>query len=170
MILRKATPADISEILTLHQRAATTPNGVARLPQEITAEYVNDFVKNSLTKGFILVGELNKKIIAEIHCYHFDPICFKHTINNLTLVVDPDFHGQGLGRKIIFHLLDEIKNNHQNILRVELMVRKDNVRAVKLYESLGFNLEGIMKSRILDNEGKLSDDTIMAWFNPNFKG
>jgi putative acetyltransferase len=129
---------------------------------------VNDFVTNSLAKGLIFIVENEGKIIAEIHCYRYDPLCFKHTLSNLVLTVDPNFQGQGIGRKIFSHLLEEVSKNHPDILRVELFTRQKNLRGIALYKSLGFEIDGVLKNRILDSDGNMSDDTIMAWFNPNF--
>jgi putative acetyltransferase len=87
---------------------------------------------------------------------------------NLTIVVDQDFHGQGVGKKLFSYLLQEIEKNHSEILRVELMTRSSNKAGQRLYESLGFKFEGVMKNRILNSEGQLEDDLMMAWMNPNF--
>jgi ribosomal protein S18 acetylase RimI-like enzyme len=169
MKIRKAKESDAPELLKLYRAAATTENGIARTPQEISKKFVEDFLDNSLKKGLIFVIENNKKIIAEVHCYKFDPLCFKHTFANLTLVVHPNFQGQGLGKKIFSHLLEEIKAKHREIIRVELFVRQSNPRGIRLYQSLGFVVEGICQNRLLDAKGKLDSDTMMVWINPNFE-
>jgi putative acetyltransferase len=132
---------------------------------------VEEFVTNALQNGFCFVVENPKnsaEIIAEIHCSKHFPAAFKHTIGNLTIVVDQDFHGQGVGKKLFSYLLQEIEKNHSEILRVELMTRSSNKAGQRLYESLGFKFEGVMKNRILNSEGQLEDDLMMAWMNPNF--
>jgi putative acetyltransferase len=170
MKLRKAKKTDVLKLLKLYKSAAKTENGIARTPNEIDKNFIAHFLKNALKKGLIFVIENEGELIAEIHCYRFDPVCFRHTMANLTLVVHPDFQGMGFGKKIFTHLLDEIENKHPDILRVELFVRKSNLRGKKLYQSLGFKVEGSCKNRILNAEGNLEDDTMMAWFNPGFKG
>jgi putative acetyltransferase len=172
MKLRKAKQTDVREIFLLNLEAAKTANGVARKVEEILQKDVADFVKKSLRTGLIFVIEHPsnpKKLIAEIHCYKHEPQCFKHVLGNLTLVVHPDFQGQGLGRKIFSHLLTEIKKSRRSIVRVELMTRQNNPRGIKLYQSLGFEIEGVCKNRILDAEKKLGSDVMMAWFNPSFE-
>lgn len=165
MIIRQANKSDISAITKLNRRAAETPNGVARTPAEIDEESVGIFVENALKKGLIFVAENpsnSQELIAEIHCWKHDPLCFKHVFGNLTIVVHPDFQGRGVGRKIFSHLLDEVRNNHPEIVRVELTVRQNNVGAQKLYKSLGFEIEGVMRKRILDADGKLGGDLMMG--------
>jgi ribosomal protein S18 acetylase RimI-like enzyme len=172
MNLRQATKSDLEKIVELHRRAAETANGIARTPAEVTTNYVADFLHNALAKGLIFVAENphnSQKLIAEIHCYKFDPACFQHTLANLTLVVHPDFQGHGVGKAIFSRLLDEIKSQHPNIARVELTVRQSNPKAIGLYQKLGFKIEGICENRILNAAGELDGDTMMGWMNPNFK-
>ncbi len=67
------------------------------------------------------------------------------------------------------HLLNEVKNNRSDIARVELMVRENNSVAIKLYKSIGFEMEGVLRHRLLDADGNTSSDIAMSWLNPNFK-
>lgn len=172
MTPRKAKKTDLKKITELYKKSAETPNGIARTPQEISENYVADFLNNALATGLIFVvphPENAGELIAEIHCYKFEPACFKHVLANLTIVVHPDFQGRGLGRKIFEHLLQEIQNHHPEIARVELFTRDNNPRGIRLYQSLGFKIEGVCEKRILDAAGNLGADTMMAWLNPNFK-
>ena len=171
MNIRQANQSDILQLLKLYQAAAKTKNGIARKPAEISKKLITDFVKNSKQNGLIFVVENpnnRAELIAEIHCYKHEPLCFKHVLGNLILVVHPNFQRQGLGRKIFSHLLLEVEKNHPNIARVELFVRQNNFGAIKLYQSLGFEIEGICQKRILDADENIGGDAIMAWFNPNF--
>lgn len=52
-----------------------------------------------------------------------------------------DYQGQGIGRAMMRTLLD-LADGYLGLLRVELEVFADNTRAIKLYESLGFVVEG----------------------------
>ena len=170
MKIRCGNKSDIEQIFKLYLATATIKDGLARTVQEISLKYITDFVKNSLKTGLIFVveNEVNQ-LIAEIHCYKHEPKCFEHTLGNMTLAVHPDFIGQGWGKKIFSHLLEEVKNSHPEIVRVELFTRQNNQKAIKLYQSLGFVVEGICRKRILDGNGKLDDDTMMSWINPNFQ-
>ena len=167
MNIRKATHGDISAITKLYQEVAKLPNGIARTEEEISLEYVTDFVSSALKKGLIFVIENpqnSAELIAEIHCYKFDPACFDCTFGNLTLVIHPAFHGQGLGKKIFAHLINETKANHPEIRRIELNVRENNEIGIRLYKALGFELEGVCKNRIIDSSGKVSNDSMMALY------
>lgn len=168
-MIRKAIKSDIKSIVELYKQAAKIPDGIARTPDEIDDDLITEYFEKSAKQGSMLVAENSEQLIAAIHCYKFDPKCFDHTLGNLILVVHPDFHGQGLGTKIFTHLLDEIKNNHPEIARVELFARTSNQRAIALYQRLGFVIEGHLKNRIVNSQNQLESDTIMGWMNPNCK-
>ena len=50
-----------------------------------------------------------------------------------------------------------------DITRVELIVRQSNDRALRFYESLGFQREGELRLRIRNPDGSLDADIPMAW-------
>jgi putative acetyltransferase len=165
MKIRHSSLKDSNNIFKLYKETAKIENGLARTEQEITQDYIEDFLKKSLKDGLSFVIENQENlIIAEIHCYKHDPICFRSTFSNLTLAVHPNFQKQGLGRRIFLHLLEEVKNNHSNISRIELSARQNNPSAIKLYQSIGFEIEAICKNRIFDANGNLGADIMMAWF------
>jgi len=70
---------------------------------------------------------------------------------------------------IFTHLLDFIRNSRHDVLRVELISREFNLKAISFYEGLGFKREGRFEKRIRSNENEFEADIPMAWFNPNFK-
>ena len=128
-------------------------------------------MRNALNTGIELVAidEANdKKIIAEIHCYNLQPKVFNHVLSELTIVVSPGEQGRGIGKKIFCTLLEEIENNRIDILRVELIARESNDKAINFYKSIGFVQEGRFEKRI-HNDGVYEADIPMAWFNKNFK-
>ncbi len=62
---------DVAAILALYRKVAATPGGIARSPEEVTSEYVEGFVSDSLDRGIILVAELEglPGLAAELHTY-----------------------------------------------------------------------------------------------------
>lgn len=83
----------------------------------------------------------------------------RHT-GSLGIMVHDQFQGRGIGRKLMEALLD-IADNHLGLARVELEVFPDNHRAIRLYESLGFEHEGRRRKAVW-RHGELQDDLIMA--------
>lgn len=60
------------------------------------------------------------------------------------VAIDGDFRGNGYGRYMMNHYLFAVYE--KNIRAATLEVREDNVPAIALYESLGFELEGVRKN------------------------
>ncbi|HHW45768.1 MAG TPA: ribosomal protein S18-alanine N-acetyltransferase [Clostridiales bacterium] len=60
------------------------------------------------------------------------------------IAVHPDYRRQGIGRKVLKHLISFAQNN--NIKSISLEVRQSNTAAIKLYESEGFECVGTRKN------------------------
>jgi putative acetyltransferase len=57
------------------------------------------------------------------------------------IMVHDDFFGRGIGRALMDKLLD-VADRWLGLVRLDLTVVADNERAIKLYEKLGFAVEG----------------------------
>jgi ribosomal protein S18 acetylase RimI-like enzyme len=171
-LIRNATVKDIDNIFGLYNLVSKTIGGLARTENEITRDYVKNFIDKSLENGvqFVIVDKLHDdKIIAEIHCYKLEPKVFDHILSELTIAVDTNYQGKGLGKKLFQTLLDYIVEHRSDIFRVELIARESNTKAIKMYESIGFKIEGRLVNRIKSKEHFFEADIPMAWFNPKFK-
>ena len=78
----------------------------------------------------------------------------------LNLCVHPDYQGQGLGRKLIMHMLDVGRRNGARVAFLE--VRLSNASAYNLYQNLGFAEVGIRKD-YYPAEGGREDAMILAY-------
>lgn len=172
MHFRTATIEDLEKIRTLYQAVARKGDGIARHENEVTTEYVENFIRKSLETGLIIVGEHSdnpEMLVAEIHAYRAGITVFKHVLGELTLVVHPEFQGKKIGRTIFTIFLEEVGRNRQDIGKVELITRESNEKAIGLYESLGFRVEGRLEMRIKSSDGHYEADIPMGWQNPNFE-
>ncbi len=170
MHLRTATIDDLRKIKVLYQRVAGHGPGLARTEEEITDDYVSRFLNNSIRSGLIIVAEHpnDDTLIAEIHAYAPEPSAFRHIFSDLTIAVHPDFQGKKIGRTIFTIFLEEIGLNRPDIGRVELVTRESNERAIRFYQSMGFQVEGRFEMRIRRPDGCFEADIPMSWQNPNF--
>jgi ribosomal protein S18 acetylase RimI-like enzyme len=164
--IRKGKPSDLRKIVVLYKTVAARSGGIAREADEVTEAYVMNFIEKSLESGIILTiedPENPEVIIAEIHTYKPGIRVFAHVFSDLTVVVHPDYQGKGIGKLLFRTLLEETELNHPEIMRVELIARESNKKAIKFYEKLGFNIEGRLENRICDKNGKLAADIPMGW-------
>ncbi|GAB3901140.1 N-acetyltransferase [Larkinella knui] len=168
---RFAELKDEAGIYDLYQQVARIPGGIAREVDEITPGYVAGNLQKSIRNGVSLVIEdpENPGVIrAEIHSYKLEPRVFNHILSELTIVVHPDFQNQGLGKRLFMDLLKHVEENRSDILRIELIARESNARAIEFYQKIGFTSEGRFEKRIDTKTGPFEADIPMAWFNRNF--
>ncbi|MGL5560117.1 MAG: GNAT family N-acetyltransferase [Paraclostridium dentum] len=73
----------------------------------------------------------------------------KHN-GTLGISIRKKYWGIGLGSEIMAYLIDWAKSN-KITKKINLLVREDNIRGVKLYEKFGFEKEGLLKKDICVN-------------------
>lgn len=87
----------------------------------------------------------------------------RHT-GGIGLFVHREYQRQGIGTALLTTLLD-LADNWLMLLRVELEVYADNGGAIRLYERMGFQQEGIRRKASIRN-GAYVDDLMMARLRP----
>lgn len=164
--LRPALASDQNGLLALYQAVAAQAGSLARRAEEIDAAYIQGFVDKAGRAGVQLVAVDAQGLCADIHASRPQPRDFQHVLGDLTVVVHPRIQGQGLGRQLFTAFLDHVRQHETGVTRVELITRESNARARKLYESLGFQLEGRLRARVRHGDGHLEDDLFYAWLRP----
>ena len=166
--IKKAQYRHEPELFRLYKNVAGIADGIIRNENEIDQNLISEILKCSIENGLILVGSINDEVVGEIHAYTPDIFAFQHMLTDLTIIVDPKYQGQGIGRKLFKKFLSTVKTDLNHILRIELYTREHNKRNVKFYESLGFINEGRQKNKIFVSDSVFETPLHMAWFNPNY--
>ena len=172
MHIREAVLEDLPAIRKLYQEVAHQEGGIARAKDEITEDYIRQFLLKSIESGLIVVAGHPQDpdvLIGEIHAYTPGPAVFNHVYSDLTIVVHPDFQGKKIGRTLFTIFLEEVGLNRPTIGRVELIARESNQKAIRFYQSFGFRIEGRLEMRIKTPDGNYEADIPMGWQNPNFE-
>jgi len=172
MVYRTAEIDDLPRLVRLYRAVANREGGIVRLEHEINETYVLDFLKKCMATGLIIVGEDpedKNELIAEVHASKMGVQVVDHVLSDLTIVVRPDYQGKKIGRTIFTIFLEEIARNRPDVGKVELIARESNHKAIALYQSLGFRIEGRMEMRIKTPQGNYEADIPMGWQNPNFE-
>jgi len=154
---------DLADILLLYKTVAMIEGGLARRQNEISEEYVRNNYVSSRERGISLLARVDGLIAGEIHAFRPMPQVFSHVLSDLTIAVHPDFQGRGIGRLLFARLIEEVEQNHPGILRIELIARESNQRAIEFYKTLGFLVEGRMVNRIKSVGSGFEADIPMAW-------
>ncbi len=71
----------------------------------------------------------------------------------------PEYRGKGLGRRLMQAALAAAHD--EGFVRVELAAHADNLRAIALYEKLGFQREGLTRYSVCI-DGRFVDSLVMA--------
>lgn len=162
MTIRHAILADQHAIFQLYRHVTQNIGGLARVESEITPEYIAHNLEQATRNGMSLVALSGHQIVGEIHAYRLVPQVFAHVFSELTIAVHPDFQGKGIGKQLFTEFLTEVEMNHPEILRVELIARESNQKAIQFYQKLGFQIEGRLERRIANKNG-FEADIPMAW-------
>ena len=102
-----------------------------------------------------LLARLDDTIIGLINVRTQSPYRISHT-GDIFMALRKDYWGYGIGRI----LLEEVITWAQemgHLKRLELTVQVRNERAVRLYQSCGFDIEGIKKRGARTDEGEWLD-------------
>ena len=156
MVIR---PVSVADAEALHE-IRTLPSvmwGTLQLPS-LTVEGVRRRLENSTadpqTHSFVAVLDGQVVGSAALHVGSRR----RSRVADLGLMVHDEYTGRGIGRALMERLLD-VADNWLGLKRVDLEVVTDNEAAVHLYESLGFEREGVRRCSVF--RGGVFVDTLM---------
>lgn len=138
--IRPATPDDAEGFASVFS-SRSAANGTLQHPYTSPEIWRARLSANTTTRECVFVALVNGKIVgnAGIHSVSDSPR-EKH-VCGLGIGIAEPYQGRGVGRALMKACLD-FADQWANYSRVQLTVHADNARAVKLYESLGFVIEG----------------------------
>ena len=102
----------------------------------------------------------DKRPIGFVGLSHIDKINKNAEI--FIVIGEDDYRGKGIGRQAMIWILD-YGFNKLKLHKISLAVFPENLAAVKLYKSLGFRQEGLLKDDAFFG-GKYHDTLLMAKF------
>lgn len=80
------------------------------------------------------------------------------------VAIDPDFAGRGYGQQMLEEVLQWARE--RQLRRVELSAAVSNERAIRLYEKVGFQREGILRQYTwFRPDNRFIDEVLMSWIN-----
>lgn len=137
--LVRATPADVDTYTDLEKSVG---NSKTYSPMTTTEEARAELQKITvffIKEGDEIVGNISYEIKDPDHAY----------IDGL--LVKPSYQGRGIGRAAMLKILEELKG----MQRIDLVTHPDNLRAMKLYESLGFTAGERIENYFGDGEPRI---------------
>lgn len=160
--IRMCRPSDaeaFAEIMTQPQVYA----GTLQLPHATPEAWRSRLEANDPDYQYVLVAEVEGKVIGTAGLYRSRRPRTLH-VATLGISVHDAYQGRGIGRALMAALMDAA-DRWLNILRIELEVYPDNERAIKLYESFGFVVEGRKRMGAF-RDGQYVDILVMGRIRP----
>ncbi len=158
-VIRNAEGADAPKLFAYMEYVDRETTFLAREPGEFATSYTLEQETELLAgwaagdeKLFLVAETEDGEIAATCGCSYSKGRRRARHIGEIAVSVRQDFWRQGLGRRLMTIQLDWCRE-HQ-IEKLNLTVDTQNTRALGLYLSLGFVVEGTLR-----HEGKLADGT-----------
>jgi putative acetyltransferase len=157
ILIRAREPADMPDVTeVLNQPRAVW--GTLQLPHTSVEERQKR--NAALPAGHVqLVAVIDGKVIGTAGLHPADLRRRAH-VASVGMAVHDAYAGQGAGRALMDALLERA-DRWMNIKRIELTVWSDNMRAIALYESVGFEREGVLRAYAF-RDGAYVDALTMA--------
>lgn len=144
-------------------------DGVRENIMALTSERIDkmqSFISGLTDNQHVFVAEIEengeKKVIGIVGLTVNASARVRHS-GSIGINVSKDYQGKGIGKALLNKVID-LADNWIMLVRVELNVLSDNERAINLYKSMGFVIEGTKKYAIIKNR-EYADECIMARYN-----
>jgi putative acetyltransferase len=141
--------------------------GTLQMPAQTTADWQRRLAGNDPNLHYVLVAELDGKIVGMAGLHGHPRARMRHCAD-LGIMVHDGYQGQGVGKALMATLVDTA-DKWLNLVRIELEVYSDNERAIKLYRSFGFEVEGCKRMNAF-RDGKYVNSLMMGRIRPGFQG
>ncbi|MGY3765783.1 GNAT family N-acetyltransferase [Vagococcus vulneris] len=162
--LREATAEDAANLLRLvTELNQETPyilvnNQALQLTAGEMAEEI-EFLHH-LPKQLILVAATHNRLIGVATVSTSSDNSINH-IGEIGISIKKDFWGLGLGTALLTEVLDWAAQTY-DLKRLEIKVQERNTRAIKLYQKLGFQTEGIIRLGVKSADNQLENVVLMS--------
>lgn len=143
LIISKASPEDAASIVDFLNKVGGETDfltfGLNEFPFSVSEEELT--IKDCLERDIclMLIAKVGEEIVSQLFLQRSDTPRLMH-IGDIGITVSKSYWGKSIGMHMIQVALLWAKN--KKITKIQLQVRTDNERAIKLYEKLGFRIEG----------------------------
>jgi putative acetyltransferase len=152
---------DAPNVLAVMRRAE---GGLGRLPEEMDLPWMEEALSGALAGGVAIGAWEGNRLIGMIKTSRMPSVQFQHVLWDLTVAVDPEFQGRGVGQGLFAQLMASARSMTPRVERIELVVREGLTHAIRLYERLGFRQEGRFERRFRLADGTYEADLPMVLF------
>lgn len=165
--LRRARPSDAEAFVRMMEEPAVFAQ-LLQLPfpdAEMWRARLSDQAKAWQSPELHLVAEVDGQVIASAGLHPVGLAVRRRHAMSLGMSVSVPWQGQGVGSALMAALCHSA-DHWLGVLRIELGVYADNLRAQALYRKFGFEVEGRQRAYAL-RDGAYVDSLMMARLHPN---
>ncbi|MFS8639430.1 MAG: GNAT family N-acetyltransferase [Symbiobacteriaceae bacterium] len=160
--IRMARPSDAEAFAEILAQPAVYYN-TFQLPHTTPEVWRKRLEANDPKYDYLLVAEVDGRVVGSLGLHRSRNPRTLH-VATLGMSVHDAYQGRGIGKALMAAAIDAA-DRWLNILRIELEVYPDNERAIKLYESFGFAVEG-RKRMAAFRDGQYVDLLVMGRIRP----
>ena len=157
MNVRQARPEDARALATVFAAVAEEGHLATEPPVDVPAraERFRAAIEDDGPDSYWLLEDGGRVVgHAGLHGTHAEGVLARG------MAILPEARGRGGGRALLEALLEHAGS--QGAHKVELEVWPDNARAIALYESAGFEVEGLRRDHYRRRDGSLRSAVLMA--------
>lgn len=144
LIIRIAVKEDAKQIVDYINQVGGESDFLTFGQDEFTAtvEEEEKFIESyqGVSNKLFIVAEIAGKIVSSLSFTGGMRPRIQH-VGEFGITVLRDFWGQGIARAMVVYMIDWAKASDM-VKKINLRVRIDNHKAIKLYQSLGFQIQG----------------------------
>lgn len=163
IIIRPPNAGDAEAINAIRRQKGVREN-ILSLSSERVLES-KAFLENASRNVHLFVAETDSKVVGMVGLEIFENPRKSHS-GLVGIMVSKEYQGIGVGTMLMKEVI-ELADRWLMLVRLELGVFEVNEGAIRLYESLGFEKEGVKRFAAKRN-GKYEDEWIMARIRPEF--
>jgi len=155
---RQTTNADFHYIYSLYMHPSINPYLLYEYMDEVAFQPIFDDLQS---KNLLYLFEHEGQKAGM-----FKLVPFTHRTSHIAFIggvaIHPDLSGKGLGKQMFREIIE--RGRSMGLLRLELSTATDNARAIRLYESVGFEKEGVLRKYTwLKSENRFLDEVMMSY-------
>ncbi|GAA3658328.1 GNAT family N-acetyltransferase [Asaccharospora irregularis] len=155
VLLREPQKSDALDIIQFYDIVTSETNYISYAAGEydLTVEEQEEFIEeiNESDNNTVVLAIIDSKVVGLGKIISHKKKKARH-VGVLAIAIRDEYCNLGIGRIIMNYLIDWCKSNGVT-RKISLSVRKDNPRAIAVYEKCGFEIEGVLKNeRYIDGE------------------
>ena len=159
MELRRATRDDVPALARQLKEVAGEGRWIATQADATLEELTDRFAAGIDASHVVIVAEVDGQLAGSASLHPSGP----PGVAGVGMALSAEHRGQGHGRRLLEALMEAARED-ESIHKVELEVFTDNAAAIALYESFGFEREGLRRDHYRRLDGSLRSALLMAWF------